>query len=362
MTSSIDKPMLYAVIALATAGFLILASASIVASQNDFGNSYFYVLRQLLYGGAAGAVLLLAAYNIPYRLWGRLALPLIFVSFILLALLFIPELGYESGGARRWLVLGTLSMQPSEFLKIAFVVYLARWLASRRNEIASVSYGMAPFALMLSVIGVFLLMQPDVGTLGVIVLTAIGMYFLGGGKIAQIVTLAMLGLGILALLVQLAPYRLDRITVFLNPETDPTGIGYQINQALIAIGSGGFFGAGFGQSIQKYNYLPEPMGDSVFAIFAEEMGLAGSVALIALFCFFLWRGLIVARRAPDLFGQYLAGGITIGIGAQAFVNMAAISGLIPLTGIPLPFISYGGTSLAITLASMGILLNISRYR
>ena len=352
--------MLFLTITLFVVGLLILASASMVLSQKNFGTISFYILRQFLYGGVLGGIALFLAQLTPYRVWRRLALPLMILSFLLLALLFIPHFSYVVGGARRWLRLGSFSFQPSEVLKFSFLVYLASWLDARRKDIKSVSYAMIPFSLMLAVVGVFLVMQPDVGTLGVVIATAGILYFLGGGKISQIATLSLFGIFMLYLVVQIAPYRLQRITVFLNPQTDPKGIGYHINQASIGIGSGGFWGLGFGKSLQKYSYLPEPMGDSIFAIFAEEVGFIGACGLLALFGLFFWRGMLIARRAPDLFGKLLAAGISIGIILQAFINMAAISGLLPLTGIPLPMVSYGGTSLVVTLASIGVLLNISK--
>lgn len=359
---SVDKPLLYVTLALVLGGLLILASASMVLSQKNFGTLGYYALRQLLFGGLGGAIALIGASLLPYRLWKKLAIPLLIASLALLALLFIPDLSYAFGGARRWLKIGPVSFQPSEILKLTFIIYLSSWLDSRRKDVASVSYGLVPFALMLSIIGIFLMMQPDVGTLGVIVLGAGALYFLGGGKKSQIAALSIFGLTIFYFIVRMAPYRLSRILVFLSPGHDPQGAGYQISQALIAIGSGGFSGLGFGRGIQKYNYLPEPMADSIFAIFAEEMGFVGVALLIGLFGVLVWRGLAIARRAPDIFGKLLAAGISINIVVQAFINMAAISGLMPLTGIPLPFVSYGGTSLAMTLASIGILLNISKFR
>lgn len=298
---------------------------------------------------------------IPYRWWKKLALPLMFFSLGLLVLIFLPKLGYAVGGARRWVLIGPISFQPSEILKLIFIIYLASWLDARRQDVGSVSYGLIPFAVMLAIVGMFLIMQPDIGTLGIIIITSGILYFLGGGKISQISTLIFFGLIIFFLVVQLEPYRINRLLVFLHPNTDPLGIGYQIKQAFLAIGSGGFWGNGFGKSIQKYNYLPEPMGDSIFAIFAEELGFLGVALLMVLFALFLWRGLWVAKHAPDTFGKLLAAGIVVGIMTQMFINMAAISGLLPLTGVPLPFVSYGGTSLLVTLASIGILLNISRY-
>ena len=361
MFTAVDRPLLYATFALLIGGLLILSSASMVASQQNFGTIGYFVLRQLLFGGGLGMAALLLFSRIKYRFWKKAALPLMMLSFVLLALLFIPELSYSVGEARRWLSLGFLSFQPSEILKLAFVVYLASWLDERRQDVASVSYGMIPFIIMLSIVGIFLLMQPDLGTMGVIVVTAGILYFLGGGRKYQMVSLVAAGLMLFYFVVRLADYRLARIAVFLNPSLDPQGVGYQINQALIAIGSGGFWGLGFGKSLQKYSYLPEPMGDSIFAIFSEEMGFLGALLLLLLFVFLFWRGMVIARSAPDVFGRLLGAGISISIMTQVFINMAAISGLLPLTGIPLPFVSYGGTSLAITLASVGILLNISKY-
>lgn len=339
-----------------------MSSASIVISAKNSGSIWYFTLRQLFLGGGIGIIGLLVTSRIPYRFWKKCALPLMVVSFVLLAILFFPQFGYSAGGARRWLTLGPVNFQPSEILKLSFVMYLASWLDSRRQQVRSVSYGMIPFAVMLAVVSMFLVMQPDVGTLGAMVITSGILYFLGGGKVSQIAALASFGAVLLYFLIQMAPYRLSRIIVFLNPNTDPQGIGYQISQALIAIGSGGFWGRGFGRGLQKYNYLPEPMGDSIFAIFGEELGFLGSLLIIGAFSLFLWRGLTVAKHAPDVFGKLLAAGITVSITIQAFINMAAISGLMPLTGIPLPFVSYGGTSLAITLTSVGILLNISKAR
>lgn len=360
-SQAIDRHLFFLVMGLFVAGLLILTSASLALSYRNFGSIGWYALRQLLYGGGLGLVAMVITSRVPYRLWRTWAFPLLLFSFVLLALLFVPQLGFSAGGATRWLRLGPVSFQPSELLKLAFVIYLASWLDARRREVASVSYGMIPFAIMISVVGIFLVMQPDIGTLVVIVATAGLLYFLGGGKTSQVITLAFLAIAMLYLLIQLAPYRFDRIRVFLNPGLDPQGKGYQITQASIAIGSGGFFGLGFGKGLQKYQYLPEPMGDSIFAIFIEEMGFLGAVGLVGLFFLLFAKGCSVAKNAPDVFGKLLATGIIIGIMTQAFVNMAAISGLLPLTGIPLPFVSYGSTSLAVTLASMGIVMNISRH-
>lgn len=361
MDRTIDKPLLVAILFLLGGGFLILASASLAVSQKNFGTLYYYSLRQLATGVLPGVAAFLVTMHIHYRTWKKYALPLMILSFVLLALVFIPEISFSAGGARRWLHFGPVSFQPSEIMKLSFIMYLASWLDARRKEIGSVPYGMVPFMVMLALVSIFLVMQPDIGTLGVIVATAGILYFLSGGRISQIATLILFCLVVFYFVVQLAPYRLHRILVFLNPSLDPQGIGYQINQAFIAIGSGGFWGTGFGRGLQKYSYLPEPLNDSIFAVFAEEMGFLGSAFLLFFFLFLFWRGMTIAKSAPDMFGRLLAGGISIGILVQAFINMAAISGLLPLTGIALPFVSYGGTSLVVTLVASGILLNISKY-
>lgn len=360
-TASFDKPFFYATIMLFICGLLILSSASMAIAYKDHGSVSYYTLRQLLLGGVLGMAALFTFQSIPYYKWRHFALSLMILSFILLALVFVPQLGHNAGGAQRWLQFGPVNFQPSEILKLGFIVYLASWLDARRKEVGSVSYGMMPFAVMITIIGVFLMMQPDFGTFGVIVATAGIMYFLGGGKISQMTVLCGFGAVMSYMLIHLATYRSNRLLVFLNPSIDPKGIGYQINQALIAIGSGGLWGLGFGRSLQKYNYLPEPMTDSIFAIFSEEMGFVGILVLIALFGFFFWRAVHIAKKAPDIFGRLLVLGLAANIMAQVFINMAAISGLLPLTGIALPFVSYGSSSLAITMAMTGIILNVSKY-
>ena len=359
---TIDKPFLYATCALFVAGFMILSSASIAISYKNYGSMTYYAFRQFVPGGIIAVAAFFICQFIPYRYWKHLALPLIIIAFILLALIFIPDFSYMAGGARRWFKIGPVNFQPSEILKFGFIIYLASWLDARRKEIRSISYGVIPFALMISIIGVFLMMQPDFGTFSLILFTAGIMYFLSGGKKSQMGGMLAFGSVALYFLIRLSSYRLTRLLVFFDPTHDIKGLGYQINQASIAIGSGGFWGLGFGRSLQKYNYLPEPITDSIFAIFSEEMGFIGAVSLAALFIFFFFRALHIAKKAPDIFGQLLAAGLAVSIMTQAFINMAAISGLLPLTGITLPFISYGGTSLVITMGMAGIILNISKQR
>ena len=337
-----------------------ISSASVVVSQKNFNTPYYYFLHQglaVLIGLAAA----IAAYLIPYKIWKKLALPLLILAFLLSAAVFMPKLGLAFGGAQRWLKLGPLNLQPSELLKISLILYLASWLEKKRGHVSGFTSAFMPFLVVMSLVGILLVLQRDIGTLLVIAGSAAILYFLGGGKVSQMAMLAVLAALALLAIVQVAPYRVNRFLVFFNPGLEPQGIGYHINQALIAIGTGGFWGRGFGQSIQKYNYLPEPIGDSVFAIVVEEFGFFGALVLIAVFIAFFLRAIKIARNAPDLFGKLLVSGLASLIILQAFINMAAISAFLPLTGLPLPFISYGGTTLVMNLFAVGIILNVSKH-
>ena len=265
------------------------------------------------------------------------------------------------GGARSWVNLGITSFQPSELLKLTFVLYLASWLSAKTEKAKkNFSTTLIAFFAVIGLISALLFLQPDVGTLGIIVITGFLMYFLAGipWKHALLIIFAVIAL--LALSFNFAPYRLDRLLVLINPSIDPMGISYQIKQALIAIGSGGIFGRTPGMGIQMFGFLPQPMADSIFACFAEEWGLIGSLSLIFLFLIFIWRGFAIAKNTPDKFCQLTALGLSVWIALQAFVNIGSMVGILPLTGIPLPFISYGGSALVAELIGLGILLNISK--
>jgi cell division protein FtsW len=273
------------------------------------------------------------------------------------------------GGASRWLNLGVFTFQPSELLKLTFILYLAVWLArpsfAKQNLGGSntknrISQTFIPFLIVLGVIAILLILQPDISTLGVIGLSALALYFIAATPVWQTFLIVLAGIGGLIALIKYEPYRFNRLLVFLKPETDPMGIGYQIKQALIAVGSGGVMGVGLGMSHQKFGFLPQSIGDSIFAIFAEETGFVGALILISLFLIFAWRGFKIAKDSKDKFHQLLVTGITFWITLQAFINIGSMVGILPLTGIPLPFISYGGTALVNELIAMGILLNISK--
>lgn len=360
-SKTIDKTLLSIVLILMIFGLIMISSAGVIYSETRYGDSYFLFKRQLLYGVLPGFLALWFFQKMDYHVWRKLAVPFFFLSVIFLILVFVPGIGSRIYGASRWLQLGPFSFQPSEMAKLAVIVYLAAWLESRgREKIKDVFEGLLPFLGIMGLIGILIMKQPDTGTFGVIALTSFAIFFISGAKFNHLFSMAGIGLLSLWILVKLEPYRFNRILAFLDPGADPQGIGYQINQALLAVGSGGIFGLGLGHSRQKFNYLPEPVGDSIFAVIGEEVGFVGAAILVTLFLMLALRGIKIAKNAPDVFGKLVATGITMWIIMQAFINIGANIALIPLTGIPLPFISYGGTSLVFLLSSIGILLNISR--
>ncbi len=343
-------------------GLLILASASMGYSIQKFGNPYRSIVHQLVFGVGVGVFLFWTGLKIPISWYKRWAPHLLVISIALLLLVFVPKIGFSIGGARRWIHVGPFSFQPSELLKLTVVVYLAAWMHSRQKEISSFTLGFIPFLLITGIVSIFLYREPDIGTLGVIALTSLGIFLLGGGRASQAAVAVLLGIVILAIIIAAEPYRRDRFFVFLNPDTEIQGRGYQMYQARIAIGSGGLFGRGLGLSRQKYSYLPEPMGDAIFAVYAEEFGFIGIAVLLSAFFFLFIRGMLVAARTHDSFARLFAAGIAFLVISQVIINVGALSGVIPLTGIPLPFVSYGGTALAFLLFEMGILLNISKRK
>jgi len=355
-----DQILAITTFALIVFGLVMISSAGVAVSQQRFGDSYYFFKHQLFFGVVPGLILMFIAQKIDYHFWKKIALPLFLLNLAFLVLVFIPGMGLKLQGASRWIKLGPFSFQPTEMLKLSIILYLAAWLESKKEQGRDFFEGLVPFLAILGVVGFLIIKQPDMGTLGVIVVVALAIYFLSGARLQHL--LGLFGLGGLAFyaLVKFESYRMDRLLVFLHPELDPRGVGYQINQALLAIGSGGLFGLGLGHSRQKFNYLPEPVGDSIFAIICEEIGLIGAMALIFLFIIFAMRGLKIVKYAPDTFGKLVAVGITSWIIFQALINITAITGLIPLTGITLPFISYGGTSLVFSMVGVGILLNISK--
>lgn len=362
MKSHSDRVLLGIVAILVLFGFFMLASAFLGPAAKQAEKFYSALSRQILIGILGGGFLFFIASRLPYRFWQKVSLPLFLATFFLTILVFEPHFGFEYGGAKRWLSFGSIFFQPSEFLKFGFLLYLSSWLVARKEEVTSFKFGLFPFLIIVAFVGFVLALEPNMSTLMVIGVTAMALFYIAGGRFKQIAVVILIAASLGFFLMQFYPYLKSRVTVFLNPTFDPQGAGYQLRQSLIALGSGGLFGKGFGMSIQKFNYLPEPTGDSIFAIIGEEFGFLGASGLVLLFLLFLYRGLLIASRAPDDFGRLLGSGIVIMIVIQSFLNMAAMIGIFPLTGLPLLFISQGGSALALTLLEAGVLLNISRYR
>lgn len=342
-------------------GLIILASVSAVLAQEKFGSPTFYLFHYIIFGLTPGLLLGFVAFKIPLSFLKKWSPFLLLFNLFLLILVFVPNIGMSLGGARSWINLGFISFQPSEFLKLTFILYLASWLAVRTEKGSkNFSSTLVAFLAVMGLIGLLLILQPDIGTLGIIIMSALLIYFLAGTPIRHSLVVGSAVLATLAILIKIAPYRLNRILVFLNPDIDPMGLSYQLKQSLIAIGSGGILGRGLGMSAQTFVYLPQRIADSIFALFAEETGFIGALILICLFLMFVWRGFVIAKNTPNKFYQLAALGITSWITLQAFVNIGSMVGILPLTGIPLPFISYGGSALVAELIGIGILLNISK--
>ena len=356
-----DIVLLVTVVGLVLFGFIMVASASAVMADKFRDDPFYFFKHQLFYGGSVGLLALLVGMYVPYRSWRMLSFPALLASLVLLVLVFVPQLQVAAGGAARWIGIGPITVQPTEVTKLAFILYLAALFETRSAHIRNFKEGVLPFLVIMVIIGILIILQPDLGTLLAIVAIGTAMIYAGGIRLSHLMFLGLGGLGLLAILIKTASYRLNRIMVYLHPEIDPQGIGYQINQALLAVGSGGWWGLGFGRSRQKYQYLPEPAGDSIYAIIAEELGLIRSSFVLGAFAILGWRGFSIAQKSPDIFGRLLAVGLTSWIVIQAFINVGSILGVTPMTGIPLPFISYGGSSLVTMMLAAGILLNISRY-
>ncbi len=343
-------------------GLLMLMSASSVFSYRKFGTSYYMFWHQIISGFIPGLLAFYICSKIDYRKWKRIAPVLLFFSIFLLLVVFIPGIGRVYNGSRSWISIFGISIQPAEIVKFIFIIYLASWIDSRGEKIKDFETGFLPFLFVLGIIMGLMFLQPDFGTMVIIILISIACFFIGEGNLKHIF---YLGCGFLLMVfaaVKIAPYRLSRFLVFLNPNTDIRGVGYHLNQALIAVGSGGIFGLGLGQSRQKYGYLPEVSGDSIFAIMAEEIGFVFCLFYIFLLFLLVSQGIKLARSCDDKYSRVLVSGIIVWIGFQSFINIGSVIGLMPMTGVPLPFVSYGGTAMVSNLAAMGILFNISKFK
>ena len=357
----VDKFFSIIIAILVFIGMGMFVSATLGILSKSEGTFYSVLFSQLVLGFGFGLAGMYFALKIDYKFWRNYSFYIFLGSILLTAAVFIPSLGWKHLGAERWIQLGSLRFQPAEILKFGFIIYFSAWLSWAKNRVQDFRFGILPLGIMLAVIALVLFNQPDTKSFILIAITGICMLFISGVPMKY---LALVGLGsviVLGLLVSFTPYLQSRIKTFIDPSSDPQGSSYQIQQSLIAIGSGGIFGRGYGQSIQKFSYLPEPQGDSIFAVVGEELGFVGSVGIIILYLLFLLRGLRIANNSPDLFSRLLVSGIVILIVAQSFMNIASVTGVFPLTGVPLVFMSHGGTSLMIYLIAIGIVLQISKY-
>jgi len=349
---TVDKTLLVLVVLFVAIGLIAVADVSAPQALNSYGDKFFFLKQQMEWVGG-GLVVLLITSKIKYTFWERVATPLFLVSLILLLIVLLSHFGVSALGARRWLVIGTLNFQPSEIVKFAICIYFAK--------IASRAKGALSYFTPLVIVMILIMLQPDLGTTLIVATIGLSQIFVSGVNLWYLLGAVASGLLAGIPLVLFSSYRKERLLTFLQMTQDPLGKSYHIRQILLALGSGGIFGVGLGASRQKYLFLPEASTDSIYAVIAEELGLIGGMVIITLFVYFVIRALKVARSAPDTFSKVLAIGITVWIGGQAFLNIASMVALVPLTGIPLPFISYGGSSLVMILAACGILLNISRF-
>lgn len=356
----IDKIFLGIVITLVILGVIMFTSASLGILAKNEAKFYSVLAGQFIFGLLGGSVALYFGYKIPYKFWRDYSLPLFIGSIILTALVFIPGLDFSHGGARRWVSIFGYTFQPVEFLKIGFIIYFAAWLSWAKGRVRDFKFSILPLSIFLGVIALVLLKQPDTKSLILITVTALSLLFVSGAPLKYILGIMAVSILAFGILIFFKPYLMERVNTFFNPSENSTTSSYQLQQSLIAIGSGGSFGRGLGQSIQKFNYLPEPQGDSIFAVVGEEFGFFGTFVLICFYLAFAMRGFWIAVRAPDPFSKFLVLGFIIMIIAQSFMNIASITGVFPLTGVPLVFMSHGGTSLLLSLGMIGVILNVSQ--
>jgi cell division protein FtsW len=351
-----DYLLMITIAALLIVGLMMVYSATFALGYQLHDQPTYYFIRQLLWMGVGLLVMIIFA-RVEYHTWRRISILMMTLTLLLLGVVLV--IGEERFGGQRWLING--SIQPSEFSKLAIIIYIADWLSSKGEQIRKVSYGLIPFAVLLGLITGLIVLQQSLSTAILIGATALAMFFIAGGNLWQIIVSGVLGGGTIAFLTSHSAYRLARVAAFFDPiNSDPLDKGYQIRQILIALGSGGLTGLGLGASRQKFGYIPASHTDGIFAILGEELGLIGSLAVLALFAFLAYRGFRVAMLAPDSFGMVLAAGVTCSPIFQAIVNVGVVTASIPFTGVTLPFISFGGSSLVATMASAGLLLAVSR--
>lgn len=339
----------------------MIYSSSYVWAEYKFDDPYKYLKSQSIFL-ILGYIIMFIVSKIPYQKYKKFANIIFGICFLMLILVLIPGIGTVRNGSRSWFGLGGFGIQPSEFTKLGLIIFTAKYLSNNRGELKDIKKGVLPILSVLILVFGLIMLEPDFGTGVVIVMTIIVLLFVSGVKMNFFIKLGILGVIGVTLLILIAPYRMERIVSFLNPWTDPLGSGFQIIQSLYAIGPGGLLGLGFGNSIQKHFYLPEPQTDFIFSIISEEFGFVGILIVSSLFMTIIYRGFKISMNCEDLFGKHIAFGITFGLAFQTILNLSVVVGLIPVTGVTLPFLSYGGSSLLISLTSMGILLNIGKNK
>lgn len=354
-----NKLLLLAVILISLFGLLMIYSSSNIWAEYKYNDPYKYLKSQAIFL-IIGYILMIIISKFPYQNYKKLANIIFLTCTIMLILVLIPGIGTVRNGSRSWFGIGSLGLQPSEFAKLGLIIFTSKYLANNTKELKNIKKGVLPILGVLLLIFGLIMLEPDFGTGVVIVMTIIVLLFISGVKINFFIKIGILGLLGVIILILIATYRLERIISFINPWTDPLGSGFQIIQSLYAIGPGGLLGLGFGNSIQKHFYLPEPQTDFIFAIISEEFGFLGVLIISTLFITIIYSGLKISMRCQDNFGKFLAFGITFGLAFQTILNLMVVVGLLPVTGVTLPFLSYGGSSLLISLINIGILLNIDK--
>lgn len=339
----------------------MIYSASSVWAEYKFNDKLHYVIMQSAFF-LMGIVLMIVVSKIPYTYYLKKSNTILFICLILLILVLIPGIGTVRNGSRSWFGIGGLGVQPSEFMKLALIIFTSKYIYNNPKQMKTVTKGAFPILLVTMFTFGLIMLQPDFGTGTILVLTIVAMLFISGVNFSFFIKLGMIGIVGAVILIIMAPYRMERIVSFLNPWSDPLGTGFQAIQSLYAIGPGGLFGLGFGKSIQKHFYLPEPQTDFIFSIISEELGILGIITVAILFLIIILRSIKISIKAPDIFAKFLVFGIIFQLSFQTLLNLSVVVGLVPVTGVTLPFFSYGGSSLIITLISMGIILNISRYQ
>ena len=351
--------LLISVVIISLFGVLMIYSSSYIWAEYKFNDPYKFLKSQLIFL-ILGYIIMFIVSKINYQKYQKYSNIIFGICFILIVLVLIPGIGTVRNGSRSWFGVGGFGIQPSEFTKLGLIIFTSKYLKNNNKELRDIKKGVLPILIVLMLVFGLIMLQPDFGTGVVIVISIVALLFVSGVKMNFFIKIGLLGLVGVVVLIIIAPYRMERIVSFLNPWSDPLGSGFQIIQSMYAIGPGGLLGLGFGNSIQKHFYLPEPQTDFIFSIISEEFGFMGILIVSSLFITIIYQGIKISMKCEDAFGKYLAFGITFSLAFQTLLNLMVVVGLIPVTGVTLPFLSYGGSSLLITLLSMGILLNISK--